>query len=331
MDHEISFSDSFPEYQFLDAQYLLNPQEIVEIDKDVRRVIYRKAVAQKIFPTKQIPRGISQYKVSIAVQPSAPIFSMDFIPESMDKIDKEETTFYLIGISKDYFLSMVDIDASRNSDYHRDKIDTLHLREMTALVADFKERVLWRGEDIKDANPGIINTNVTGLITASGITTFEAGAGGDDATGAAGDGPASIGRAMQKLIQAKYEPPYDVVMTSYLYAQFCINQNSTTHELDIERMNGMTDKDGGKVINKIHVTDHLLNADDDGSASAMAVIAPKNIAGEDVALILESYPLWHYPITTNRLGIQGKVLWFGGAAPIRPDGIALAKDIDVDG
>jgi len=130
---DLQFSDSFPDY-LLDAQYLLNPQEVRSIDKDVRRVIYRSAVAQKFLPTVQVDRGKTEHRVSIAKAPSAPIFSKDFLPESMDKISKAESIFYLTGISKDYFLSMVDIDASRNSDYHKDKIDSLHLREMTSLI-----------------------------------------------------------------------------------------------------------------------------------------------------------------------------------------------------
>lgn len=326
MDSNITFADNFADY-LMDAQYLLNPQEVRNIDKDVRRVIYRKSVAQKIFPTEQIPRGRKEHRVSISQAPSSPVFSMDFLPESMDKIAKAESIFYLTGISKDYFLSMVDIDGSRNSEYHRDKIDTLHLREMTAIVADFKERLLWRGQDILGANPDVINANVQGIVNTTGINTFTG-----NALGTAGDGPTAQADAVGSLVVDKYIPPFDCVMTPYIFAQLAKNFNSTTHITDLERMAGQVDiVTGAKMVKKFYISDHLIKAADNGTASAWAYCANKNQADEDTYRILESYPLWHYPITTNKLGIQGKVLWMGGVAGIRADAVSFEDAVDVDG
>lgn len=317
----VSFSDGFPDY-LLDAQYLLNPQEVRSIDKDVRRVIYRSAVAQKIIPTVQIDRGKTEHRVSIAQEPSAPVFSKDFLPESMDKIGKAESIFYLLGISKDYFISMVDIDASRNSDYHRDKIDALHLREMTALIADYKERVLWRGCDILGANPGDIDGNVKGILNTSSINTFHGGD-GDAVITTVGDGLYGLANAYKELIIDKMSPPFPTVMTPYVAAQLAQNINTTTLVSDLERIRGMTDIKGNQMISEIHLSDHLLNAADNGTASSWVFLAPKNNAGEDNVQIYESYPQWHYPITTNTLGIQGKCLWMGGVGVIRANGVCL--------
>jgi hypothetical protein len=329
MANRVQFSDSFPDY-LLDAQYLLNPQEVRSIDKDVRRVIYRSAVAQKFLPTIQIDRGKTDHRVSIAQEPSAPIFSKDFLPESMDKIAKAESIFYLTGISKDYFISMVDIDASRNSDYHKDKIDSLHLKEMTALISEYKERVLWRGSDILNANPGAINPNMKGIMTTASVNTFNAAA-ADSNTGTAGDMIAGVGNAYAELIVDKMPPPYVSVMEPFVAAQAAKNINSTTFVSDLERIRGMTDIKGTPMISSIHISDHLLSAVDAGDPSAWAFIAPATEAGENTIEIYESYPQWHYPITTNKLGIQGKCLWMGGLGVIRANSVCIDVDIDVDG
>jgi len=325
------FADNMDGYM-IDAKYRLLPEEIVNIDKEVKRVIYRNSVAQKIFTTEQIPRGRVDHKVQIAVKPSPPTFSLDFMPEAMDKVEKEYNTFELIGISKDYFLSMVDIDASRNSEYSNTKIDTMHLREMTALVAHWREMVLWRGQDVVDGDKagGTIRSGMEGIVTATGIESFSAN-GSSAILGTAGDGGKGVADALGKMVINKFTPPFDTVMTPYVFAQLAKNFNSTTHITDLERIRGMTDENGQEVIKKIHIHDALLNAADDGSASAWVFIAKKNNAEEDTVKILESYPLWHYPITTNKLGIQGKVLTMVGSAPIRPKAICFEDSIDVDG
>lgn len=325
----MDYSDSFPDY-LLDAQYLLNPLEVRSIDKDVRKVIYRSAVAQKFLPTKQIDRGKTEHRVSIAVAPSAPVFSKDFLPESMDKIVKAESTFYLTGISKDYFLSMVDIDASRNSEYHKDTVDSLHLREMTALISHYKERVLWRGCDIQGANPGNINPNMKGMLTTSGINTFLA-SGADANTGTVGDFIGGVGDAFNNMVVDKMFPPFESIMHPWLIGQAAKNINTTTMVSDLERIRGMTDQNGTPMINKIHISDALTATADDGTASSWVFIAPKTEAGENTIEVYESYPQWHYPITTNKLGIQGKCLWMGGVGVIRADAVCLETAINVDG
>lgn len=326
---DIVFEDKWQ--GLIDAQYPLNPREVENIDDEVKAVIYHEAIAQKFLPTRQVPKGFMFHKVSTAQKPSAPIVSKDFLPESMDKIAKKEVTFYLLGISKDFFLSMTTIDASRNSPYHKDKIDSLTIREMVAFISDFKERIIWRGSTAYELDPGDIEPNCKGILNTTGINTFEAGIGLDDKTGAAGDIPASVMSGANELIKDGHRPPFVVVMTPYLYGQACLNQNSTTMETDIERVLGLVDKDKQSMVSRIEITPHLVAAAETGANAAMVVIAPKTPAGENTIEILESYPVWHYPITISALGIQGKVLWMGGVAVIRPTAVALAEDIDIDG
>lgn len=317
--------------KFADTMYPLNPREVESIDEDVKSVIYHEAIAQKFLPTREVPKGQVFHKVSTAQKPSPPIVSKDFMPESMDKIAKKEVTFYLLGISKDFFLSMTTIDASRNSPYHRGTIDSLHIREMVAFISDFKERIIWRGSTAFELDPGDIEPNCVGILNTTGVNTFEAGIGLNDETGAAGDIPASVMSGANELIKDKFRPPFVVVMTPYLYGQACLNQNATTMETDIERVLGLVDKDKQSMISRIEITPHLVAAVETGANAVMVVIAPKTPAGENTIEILEAYPVWHYPITISALGIQGKVLWMGGVAVIRPTAVALAEAIDIDG
>ena len=323
------FMDNFPDY-LMDAQYLLMPREVMEIDEDVRRVIYRESIAQKIFPTKQIPRGFDEWRVPIATQPSAPIFTKNFEAEAFGRVEKEEKIFYLVGLMKDYFISMKDIDNSRNSPWYRQKIDTLHLREMTASVAHFRELLFWRGFDILGGVPAAIDANLAGIVTDAGISTFNAN-GAAAKLGTAGDGMKGLADAVKVLVKAKYKPPFDTVMTTEVFGQLLINMNATTHVTDLERILGLNNQEERRLVKNAYISDALLNHVDTGATSAWAFIAQKNTAGEDTVQLLESYPLWHYPVNSTKLGIRGKILCMNGAAPIRPDAICFEDTIDVDG
>lgn len=96
-------------------------------------------------------------------------------------------------------------------------------------------------------------------------------------------------------------------------------------------MREMVDMNGVRMVSQFYVSDHLTTTQDNGTASSCVFIAPRNNAGESTVQILESYPQWHYPISNNKLGIQGKVLWMGGVGVVRPLAVCLEEDIDVDG
>lgn len=328
MDRDVTFKGSFSDI-FMDAQYVLQPQELRQVDTDVRSVIYSKAVAQKFLPTRQIGKGMTKHRYYKAVAPSAPIFSQDFLPESMDKVPKEEFDVDLLGISKDYFISMRDIDASRNPKSAYDfetKIDTLHLREITALISDYKERILWRGEDIAAADISNIAGGLTGIFNDSNVQSAAGvlGLGSDDDLTAAGDGVQAVGYLADLLLNKYFEPPYVLVLTPGVYGRFMKNIDTTTNLSDMERILSLTTKDKTSLLSEIYVTPHLGKSTDE-----LAMIAPRSPAGDPTIEIIESYPIWHYPINTTSLGIQGKILWMGAAAVKRPNGIAVSDDVTV--
>lgn len=330
MNQDVTLHQSFSDAMLYDASYGLTKEELRHIDRDVKQVIWSNAVAQKIFPTKNVPRGKRTFRYYKFEEPSPPITSQDFMPESMENLRKSEHNIDLLGLSKDYFLSMVDIDASRNSQYVNEKLDTSTVREITAMVQDYWERFIWRGEDYQGAtryydatstkataDPASIIGDQTGIFNDSNIQSADVSPDSDDDFQTAGDLPAAVGDLSKLILKKYFKPPFSLIVTPGVYGRAIQNQNTTTNVSDLERLLTMTDKDGEKLLDRIYVTPHLGKGNDQ-----MLLCAPKDPAGNPTAKIAQSYPLWHYPINATRLGVQGKILVMGASAVIRPNAFA---------
>ena len=328
--------DSVPK-SWVDSQYSLFPREVEDLDKVVYGVVRHRQIIQKYFPTVKVPRGVKNRKIAIAQELREPIFSDDFMTEDLDEVKKAEYTYYMGFMHKDFKLGMVDIDASRNSKYTNITIETLNIREAVKTIADYKERYLFRAYD--SLNPartgalsqGIIDTDAAGLITSTEgdgtRNTFDA-AGDNGGINSAGDGPLSIGDAMDSLITDQYYGPYVFFMTPDVYGQLAQNFNSTTHISDVERMHAMIDLNGNKILEAMDVTHYLIKAAAAADAGSMEMFQRKTPDGEPTALILESYPVAHYPIQISSLGIKGKVVWAGTTATLRL--AAFTQELTVD-
>ncbi len=333
----IYFSDSLPS-KWVDADYALNPREILSLDRIVYGVVRHNAVLQKWLPTVAINKGSLKHELSIAVELSEPLFTKDFMKEDDDEVRKTAITYTLAAMHKDFRINMIDIDASRNQNYYNQTIESLNIREAALTIADYKERVLYRGFDILDraktaANPqGIIGTDVYSVInppTASGTINTFAAAGDNAGMNSAGDGPLSVGAAMASLIADEYYGPYVFQMTPDIYGQLAQNFNSTTHISDIERMHAMIDLDGNKILEGMDTTKYLIKLESVADNGSMLMFQRKTPAGEPTAVVLESYPVAHYPTQHSSLGIKGKVLWMGCEATLRASAFTLETDVNL--
>ncbi|MCP4651708.1 MAG: hypothetical protein GY853_16725 [PVC group bacterium] len=333
----IYFSDSVPS-KWVDADYALNPREILSLDRIVYGVVRHKAVLQKWLPTVAVPKGMLQRELSIAQELNEPIFTRDFMKEDIDEVRKSAITYTLAAMHKDFRINMIDIDASRNQNYYNQTIEALNVREAALTLTDYKERVLYRGYDILDKaktagnKQGLIDTNVKGLInppTAAGTINSFAAAGDNAGIDSAGDGPLSIGAAMASLIADEAYGPYVFQMTPDVYGQLAQNFNSTTHISDIERMHAMIDLDGNKILEGLDSTKYLIALEAVADNGSMLMFQRKTPAGEPTAVVLESYPVAHYPTQHSSLGIKGKILWMGCAATMRPDFFTLETAVDL--
>jgi hypothetical protein len=332
MEKELYFADSFPS-KWIDASYQLMTREVQNLDKVVYGVIRQKSIANKIFPTIRIPRGMKQHIVATEVEQEAPKFDDNFMREDLDEVRKEESTFYPVFMHKDFQLYMTDIDASRNNSYYNTDLRTLTLRGSTGTIVDYKEKVIWRGYDISGrahsaANrQGSIDSNAKGILNTTNVQTFSSGAGGDSSVTAAGDGPATIALGMADMVTYDFYGPYDFIMTPLMYAGLTKNQNSTTHIHDIERMHSMIDINGSKLLRNMKTTKYLLNAAETTTTGACLLFDRKTPAGEPTCVIGDEYPVAHYPTSQNALGIKGKVLWAGIPCVLRP--YAFTQDTSI--
>jgi hypothetical protein len=333
------FDGAIPE-KILDADYVLQPREVAEIDKTVYDIVWQNTILQKIFPTIQIKKGMKTHKFIKVSEPHPPVFTEDFMKEDYEKIRSSETTVYVCYMHKDFQIPKVTIDASRSQKYYNRDILTLHISVMVQTLVSYKERVLFRGFDIGGRRSsgsfsaierGSINDNVKGLMNMSGTQSFEAGADANDELGSAGDIPYSIVSGAEDLIDYEGFGPYDVILSPKAYAQALKNRNSTTHETDLERALSLVDMNKQAIVRKIWVSAFLENATDDGTNSAIVVLQRKTPNGHPTCVIGEEYPVRHYPTTQNQFGVRGKVIWAGTLIPIYPEYITIASDIDVDG
>lgn len=324
------FIDSFPN-EWIDADYQLMTREIQSLERTVYGVIRAKAIADKIFPHIQIPKGKKQHIIATAIEQKPPKFDDNFMKEAEDEARKTESTYYPVFMHKDFTIYMTDVDASRTDpNYYNKDLRALTLQESVATVMDYREKVIWRGYNISGragaaANgQGLIDTNSKGISDTTNIQTCDVGAGGDSNVTAAGDGPASVGIGAQDLVPYHYYGPYDFIMSPGVYAQLLANQNSTTHIHDIERMQSMIDLNGNKLLRNLAVTPYLLGTAETTSTGAIMMFDRKTPAGEPTAVIGDEYPVSHIPTSQNRLGIKGKVIWAGIPCVLRP--YAFTKD-----
>jgi len=325
-DGPLMFADSIPK-AWVDAQYSLMPREVESLDRIVYNVVRHRRIAEKYFPTVSVPKGMRYRKLAISQELREPIFSDDFMTEDIDEAKKSEHTYWLAAMHKDFRLKMIDIDASRNNKYYNISHEQLNIREAVKTIVDYKERVIWLGYGCLDAartgaHPqGSIDGNVEGLFNCSlgdgTLNTFTAGAGANDGMDAAGDGPITVGKAMASLIPDQYYGPYNFVMTPDVYAQLAQNFNSTTHISDIERMKAMVDLQGNKILEGLDVTHYLIAAAATADNGAIVMFQRKTPEGEPTAVLMEAYPVSHYPTQMTSLGIKGKVLWMGNGSVLR--------------
>jgi len=324
------FSDSFPS-TWLDADYQLMPRETESLDLIVYGVVRARGIVNNIFPQIPIAKGSKSHIVATEIEQDPPKFDDNFMKEDLDGVRKTEATFYPVFMHKDYYLYMTDIDASRSGNRnHNIDLKALTLRGSVATIADYREKVMWRGYDISGrahaaANgQGSIDTASKGILNTTGILTCDVGAGGDSDVTAAGDGPASIGIAAGDLVPYHYYGPYDFIMSPGVYTQLIANQNSTTHIHDIERMQSMIDLRGNKLLRNLDVTPYLLGTAETTSTGAIVMFDRMTPANEPTCVLGEEYSINHYPTSQSQLGIKGKVLWAGIPCVLRP--YAFTKD-----
>lgn len=329
----ILFSDA--QREWLDASYQVTSRETRWVEKQIFEVNRMKAVLQKNQPTVPIGKGCKEWIVETADEPEAPIFDDNFLRESQHEVRKSEATFYPVYMHMDYRVAMTDSDAVANSQFHDMSLPAQTIRNLTGTMAEYREKVLWRGYDISGrasaaANrQGVIDTNVKGILNTSGINTFTAGIGNDGNITAPGDGPASAADAAVSLLTDGYYGPYDLYMTPQIHGTFISKQNSTTGVSDYSLMQDLVDTKGSKMLKSWNVTKHLIpTVEASGSEANMVMIDPKDSNGAPTIIIGEAYPLHSIPDSARAaVAASGKIVWAGIVGVIRPEAVTWEENI----
>jgi len=326
---------SMDDSDFIDADYQVTTRETRKIQSEILQVIRQKAVLQKNTPTVPIGKGTKEWYVYVDLEGSPPIFDDNFLAKDEDENRKEELIFYPAYEHKNYRISMVDADQVAGSKFHRMTLPMQTIRNLTGLVSDYKEKILWRGYDIAGranaaANPqGAIDTAVKGVLNTSGINTFHAGS-GDAVITTVGDAVIGQGNAIVSLIADDFYGPYDYYITPGPYGRMIQNLNATTNLSDLQLMESAVDVNGKKFIKSLSVTKHLLpTIEASGTEANWAVIDPIDQNGNPTIMVGEAYPLSNLSDKGLEAGIaaKGMIIWAGVVGVLRPEAITWDENI----
>lgn len=331
-EEQLYFSDSLP-MEWMDADYQVTSREQEYISKKVYAVVRMKSVLPFVLPTVKIGKGAKRWLIDVSIEPDPPKYDDNFLTEDLDESRIEEKTFYPVYQHKDYHIAMTDQDSTINQKFFDMSLGTRTIRDFTGLMVDYREKVLWRGYDISGrgataANPqGSIDHHVLGILNTSGIGAFDAGAGGDSIIADAGDAAASLAFGAADLIDGGYFGPYDMFFSPLVYKQFIANQNSTTHETDIQQLHRSTDIKGNKMLRNIDVSKHLIGAAETATTSNITLLDRRDPNGNPTIVIGEGYPISNLPFKQHAMAQSGLIVWSGCVAVIRP--AAVTQDAAV--
>jgi len=333
----ISNMASLDPWNFRDTQFKIHPREVEKIDKVVARVLRTVAVAPRLFRTVFNGKGNLEYKHHENIDAADPLMSKDFelYEPGLEALDQKVK--HLLAVSKDYQIGQVKWDQSRLSNYLPTNIVERTVAEFTAMVADFKERMIWRGGDILTRNKG--NTNIDaevfGLVTDTnnindiGVLATTAVAGQITTIG---DLAKAFIELATPLINAHFPTPYNFVVTTGVILQGMKNRHATSDKTDLWNTGQLgMEKFGIPIVKNIVWTPHLLNEANDNTNQMITCFAPVDQAGRANQIIAESYPLWHRPLPLSlTFGLAGKIGWLGGGIIRRENSVTLTKDVTVD-
>lgn len=302
--------------RFNDASYQLTPQEVEAINSEILHVLRWDTIEPiKSIPTKNVGKGLKRWKSYVWSSVEKPAFSLEFPRTNTTAIKKTETEWTLRGYHYDYEIDMVTLDAMQNSNAVVRFGENYQSGLLTELTAQLLETSIWslfRGGDI----PGYLDDGKKGIVNHASVQDPGAmGLGADDNLTASGDYPYSVHKMATKLLTAKFAAPYELHLTPGCYAQAVVNFDSTNKIFDFELL--QNDVTRG-LLSRIVVNPFLIDSETEVNATgAMMLCKP----GAQNFQIIESYSLGLYPLPSQGLGIEGKLLWCGGVEIRRPTSI----------
>jgi hypothetical protein len=314
--------------KYQDASYPVNTEALRYYDNEILNVLRATVTYDKYVTTRTLPRGKADVKYWTPVTPSDPNYTYDFREPNADKLVREESTQKMVGIHKDCYIPMTELDGSAHS---IERADAGNVRESTALVGEWIDKTVLRGTDIyAEKTAGTLKPvgDLTGLFNATGVNTLGAGGAGigtDDDLTAIGDIITTTDVMIGKLREDKHYGPYALVVTDGVARQMTKNYNATTNatEWQLFQQTFMNPANAALVgyIKAVYVSRHLANAALTTSNQEMMLLEPK----PSNFYLAQTYPLERgRPFIDKKEGLNFTIRWKGAAVVKRPTAICIS-------
>lgn len=210
----------------------MSEREWMYVDNRINWWLTEKMTALNLLSTTKVGDGRMSIEYSAFNDVGSPILTYTYQEEALVKLDKTPTRLNLVGIRIDFEVSKIELDI--NSNYQAQCVDA-GMKKM----AQFIDRVVYRGADIRGLRPENLSTATVGLFNAASINNIAAGGSGidaDDSMVNPGDYAHTLNHLITLCAEDDHYGPYDLVLSKGCYLQAIANQSVTTGLKDLEDM-----------------------------------------------------------------------------------------------
>ena len=310
--------------------YVLSPEELTTIKTNIMEVLRWNAKSQFLIDSVDIGAGMQTVEYYSGSDVTKPRLTRDFRGGYNVVATKTKSTAELYGMDYDISLSKVEIDAGNSTANKVHLTPSLQAFETNTLIKSliqYREWYIHRGTSI----PNITDLGIKGLCNWSGITSPGAlGLGADDNLKDPGDIDDAAAQCAGALIDAKFEPPFELHLTPKLYNKAYRNKNATTGKRDLEFIESLTghgEWKGIQMFNAVRMNPFLI-ASATETTSTCAMLCVKKLPTTE-NYVAEPYALGVYPLQTGSLGWDAKVLWMGGTVLQRPTAVCYRGSLSI--
>jgi len=312
---------------FGDASYQITADEITALKSEILHVLQWSAVSPETLVVKNIGKGLTKWEYHSWQKVLPPRRTLDFSRGANVATAKASSTLQLMGYDYDYHISMPQVDLYSSANRKVKFSETLEqgtFRELVNSLSMYREFSIFNGSDI----PNLVDVNLKGLCNNASVTDPGAlGLGSDDNLTAVGDILDAATVMSSELINAKFKPPFQLHLSPGVFSQALQNVDTTYWTSDFTRIADMGRKEGMQIFSEIVMNPFMIDSETEtNSTGAMMAVKP----GAENFEVIESYPLGYYPMPSQDLGLDGKILWCGGTAVYRPTAVVFANALTID-
>ena len=302
--------------------YALSPDEVTSIQKQIMSILRWKAKSDLLIDPVNIGAGMLTREYYTGNDIQHPRLTRTFQGGYNVVATKSKSSVELYGLDYDIAIDKVSLDAgnsTQNKVHLQPSLQAFESQILMESLVQYREWWIHRGS----SSPNMVDVGIKGLCNWTGVTNPGAlGLGTDDILNAAGDVDDSAMTMATALINARFEPPFELHMTPLVYSRAHKNKNATTGVRDIKFITDMVDEETGKkMFSGVRLNPYLIASATETAATGAMLCMKKLPTTENY--VAESYPLGVYPLNKGNLGWDAKILWLGGTVLQRPTAICF--------